>query len=52
MLKCNCNNIKLDPKRVFLMHGFNESYIFCVKEMRGNYSKLYNIFRNSDFTCT
>ena len=44
--------IKLDPKRVFLMHGLNESYIFCVKEMRGNYSKLYNIFRNSDVTCT
>ena len=42
--------IKLDPKRVFLMHGLNESYIFFVKKMRGNYSKLYNIFRNSDVT--
>ena len=31
--------IKLDPKRVFLMHGLNESYIFFVKKMRGNYSK-------------
>lgn len=25
---------------------------FFVKEMRGNYPKLYNIFRNSDVTCT
>lgn len=53
MLKFNCNNIKLDPQRVFLMHGLNESYIFFVKEIIGNYySKLYNIFRNSDVTCT
>ena len=50
MLNFNCNNIKLDPKRVFLMHGLSESYNFFVKEMRGNYSKLYNIFKNSDVT--
>ena len=24
--------IKLDPKRVFLMHGLNESYIFFCKK--------------------
>ena len=26
--------IKLDPKRVFLMHGLNESYIFCKRNER------------------
>lgn len=33
-LSLNLIAIKLDPKRVFLMHGLNESYIFCKRNER------------------